>query len=196
MLKMATHEAADLIESMPVFDSLEDALAEFHYVVGTTARTGRRRRPTETPREAASRLVSVTQRNRCALVFGSEKWGLNNGALRLCQSIVTIPTASFASLNLAQSVMILCYEVFMAHDPGDLTTPALATSRELEGMYRHLAEAFLAIGFIRPDNPDYWMNNVRRLFARIQPQAREVKLVRGFCRQLLWALGNRKSLHG
>ncbi len=189
MLKMATHEAAHLIENLPVYDDLEDAVSEFNYLVGTTARTGRRRRPTENPRELAQKLVGLSQNNTIGLIFGSEKWGLTNSQLRLCHSLVTIPTARFSSINLAQSVMIIAYELFMAGGPEALVQPKLASVRELEAMYEHLKEAFLTIGFINPDNPDYWLNNVRRLLSRVELRAKEVKLIRGFCRQVIWAVG-------
>ncbi|MDA8162396.1 MAG: RNA methyltransferase [Desulfobacteraceae bacterium] len=188
MLKMATHEAAELIEGMPVYDSLEEAVSSFGYAVGTTARTGRHRRPSDTPRDMAGYIAALSQKNRVALVFGSEKWGLTNDDLRLCQSVVTIPTAGFSSINLAQSVMILCYEIFTAHAPELGFTPRLASIRELEGMYGHLKEAFLKIGLIDSQNPDHWMMNARRLFGRFELRAKEVKLIRGFCRQVLWAL--------
>ncbi len=189
MSKMATHEAAHLIENLPVYDSLKDACAECNYLVGTTARTGRKRRPTENPRDLARKLITLSQNNRIGLVFGSEKWGLENSHLRLCHSLVTIPTAHFSSINLAQSVMIMCYELFMAGGPDSLAQPRLASVREQEDMYGHLREAFLAIGFINPENPDYWLNNVRRFFARLELRSKEVKLIRGFCRQILWVAG-------
>ncbi|MEF3169159.1 MAG: RNA methyltransferase [Deltaproteobacteria bacterium] len=189
MLRMATSEAEDLIQKLVVHDSLEDALAPFNYAVGTTARTGRQRRPTDTPRTLPFRLAPLSQENRIALVFGSENWGLSNEDLRLCHFLVTIPTASFSSINLAQSVMIICYELFMAESREELFQPRIATIQEMEGMYRHLDEALRAIGFIHPRAPDYWMTNVRRFFSRLDLRSREVRLVRGFCRQLLWAVG-------
>ena len=193
MLKMATHEAADMIENLEIYNDLEEAIAPFNYAVGTTARTGRFRRPTHTPRSLAQSLMPLSQDNRIALVFGSEKWGLNNEDLRLCQSVVTIPTADFSSINLAQSVMIICYELFVAKSVYEIFQPRLASLKELDGMYEHLEEALAEIGFIRQDNPGYWMSNVRSLFSRLELRSKEVKLVRGFCRQLLWALKNRRK---
>jgi tRNA/rRNA methyltransferase len=131
MLKMATHEAADLIETMSLFDDLEDALAPFQHVVGTTARTGRQRLPTHSPWNIAKKLINLGTKNRIALLFGSEKCGLTNSQLRLCQSLVNIPTTTFSSINLAQSVMILCYELFIATGFEKKIQPKLATIREL-----------------------------------------------------------------
>ncbi|MBF0477447.1 MAG: RNA methyltransferase [Deltaproteobacteria bacterium] len=198
MLKMATHKAAHLIRDMPVYDRLEDALEPFGYVVGTTARIGGVRWPLDSPREIAARLVGLSQTNRIALLFGSEDKGLTNDELRLCHALVNIPTADFSSLNLAQAVMVLSYELFTfrSMEPSPTGT-RLASRKELEEMYDHLSEALIRIGFINPQNPAYWMMNVRRFFSRVQLLPREVKLVRGVCRQLNWyadqALKNKEA---
>jgi tRNA/rRNA methyltransferase len=193
ILKMATHEAADVIENMAIFDDLEKAISPFNYAVGTTARTGRQRRPTGTPREMAPSIAALSQTNRIAIVFGSENFGLSNEDLYLCQAVVNIPTAGFSSINLAQSVMILCYEVFTAEATETGFKPRLASIMELEGMYRHLSEAFLSIGLINPDNPDHYMRNARRFLGRLELRSKEVKIVRGMCRQILWACNRQKD---
>jgi len=191
--KMATHEASKIVEEMKIFDHLHDALAGFGYVVGTTARQGRRRRPTHTPRGLGQHLAPISQKNRVALLFGPERCGLSNPELWLCQAVVTIRTADFSSINLAQSVMIIAYELFEAGCTKDVHIPRLASQMELEAMYRHLKEAFLAIGFVNPENPEYWMTNFRRLFARIHLNKKEVRMIRGFCRQLLWRINSLKD---
>jgi len=187
VLKMATHFAADLVEAMEVFEDLETALAPFEYIVGTTARQGGGRSTTSDPRKLAEQLVPISQHNHLALVFGPESRGLTNAELRLCHAVVTIPTAGFTSLNLAQAVMILCYEVFLAsrEDVRDFT-PQLATRQELEAMYEKLKETFINISFINPENPDYWMGHIRRFFSRLDMQARDVRIIRGICRQIEW----------
>jgi tRNA/rRNA methyltransferase len=187
ILKMATHAAADLVENMEVHSDLSAALKPFHYIVGTTARTGGQRQELKTPREMAEKLVPICTNNRVALLFGPEDRGLTNAQLRYCHAVVTVPTSDFSSLNLAQAVMILCYELMIAGDkPTDQFVPRLATRRELDGMYEHLKETFIKINFINTDNPDYWMQNIRRFFSRIGLRARDVKIIRGICRQLDW----------
>jgi len=64
--------------------------------------------------------------------------------------------------------------------------PRLATHRELEGMYDHLQETLIKINFINPENPDYWMSNLRRFFSRMQLRARDIRVIRGICRQIDW----------
>ena len=145
------------------------------------------RKQLETPREMASKLVPISQNNKVALLFGPEDRGLTNAQLRYCHSLVKIPTSDFSSLNLAQAVMILCYELSLAkNQPVGQFVPRLATRRELDGMYEHLKETFLKINCITTENPDYWMQGIRRFFSRVGLQARDVKIIRGICRQIDW----------
>ena len=135
----------------------------------------------------AAELVPICANNRAALLFGPEDRGLTNAQLRYCQALVTIPTTGFSSLNLAQAVMILCYELMLAGNQSpEQFVPRWATRRELDGMYEHLKETFLKINFINHDNPDYWMQNIRRFFSRVGLRARDVKIIRGICRQIDW----------
>ena len=71
--------------------------------------------------------------------------------------------------------------------------PKLATAAELEGLYSQVKELLRKIGFLNPQNPDYWMTHIRRFLARTQLQAREVKIIRGICRQLEWYMNNGKN---
>ena len=185
--KMATHAAGAVVDRMSIYDDLKQALAPFNYVVATTARLGKQRIELLTPSRVAQKLVPILPRNRVALLFGPEDRGLSNEALRNCQALVNIPTAAFSSLNLAQAVMVMCYELYMAATPDRASaSPRLATHHELEGMYAQLREILIRISFIQPDNPDYWLNNIRRFFARLQLRAREVSIIRGICRQIDW----------
>ena len=187
ILKMATHWAEDVVVNMEVRDNLREALAPYHFVVGTTARTGSHRQTIRDPRKLAEELVSVSQKNRVVVVFGPEKTGLSNDDLKYCHALVTIPTADFVSLNLAQAVMVIAYEIFMAaREEPKVFAPRLAKSEEMEAMYDHLTQTLARINFINPENPEHWMLNVRRFLNRIGLRAREVKIIRGICRQIIW----------
>jgi tRNA/rRNA methyltransferase len=187
ILKMATHNAEDVVADMEVHDDLRDALAPFQYIVGTTARTGSHRQTVKSPRRLAEELIPISQKNRVAILFGPEDRGLANRELKYCDVMVTIPTADFTSLNLAQAVMILAYEIFLAStDEPKTFVPRLANSVEMEAMYDHLKETLAKINFIHPQNPDFWMMGMRRFFSRLGLRAREVKIVRGICRQIDW----------
>lgn len=193
----ATHLAADVVEKIQYVERVENALSDFNYIIGTTARQGKFRGPFVTPREIASEVVHLSQKNKVALLFGPEDTGLANEQLRLCHAVVTIPTSKeFTSLNLAQAVMILCYEIFVASLPAaceNKVAPKLALVSELEGMYEHIQQMLSEIGFLNPDNPEHWMLYIRKFFARSGLLSREVKIIRGICRQLEWYAKNKKT---
>lgn len=186
MRMMATHVASDLVDNIRYCDTLEEALGGFQYIVGATARTGGARGPVVSPRKMAEDIVEISQNNSLALLFGSEDRGLTNDDLHWCHQVVNIPTAGFTSLNLSQAVAIVCYEILVAGIEAEPFTPRLAAAAELEGMYDQISSLLQKIGFLNPENPAYWMMHIRRFLSRTKLQAREVKIIRGICRQLNW----------
>lgn len=187
VLKTATGTSIDLVEAMEVYQDLKEALAPYRYIVGTTARVGSLRPAITHPRDLAEDLIGISQNNQVAIVFGPEDRGLSNEQLRYCHTIATIPTAQFPSLNLAQAVMIVCYEIFLAaRETIPEPLPRLANRFELEGMYEHLKDVLMKIGFIDPQNPEHWMLNIRRFLSRLPLRAKEVRVIRGICRQIDW----------
>lgn len=187
MLKMATHEASDIVERMQVAGDLKQVLTDFQYIVGTTARLGGERQVVCTPAHMAARLIPVSVENQVAIVFGPESRGLTNEDIRNCHGLVNIPTAQFSSLNLAQAVMVMCYELFMAGSEAEADfVPRMANHYELDGMYDQLRDVLVKISYINADNPDYWMNRIRQFLNRIHLRAKEVKIIRGLCRQINW----------
>ncbi len=186
-LKLATHVASDIIEKSSICSNLKEALAPFSYVVGATARIGGQRQVINTPSKMAQILIPISTENPIAILFGPEDRGLSNEDVRYCHSLVNIPTAAFSSLNLAQAVMIMCYELFSAsRKEKEEFIPRLASRHELNGMYDQLKELLVKISYINPENPDYWMNKLRHFFTRLQLRAKEVSIIRGICRQVDW----------
>ena len=184
---MATHAASDVVEKIILCNTLKEALADYSTVVGTTARLGKERTGIFSPSQMAQKLISTSRENPVAIVFGPEDRGLANEYIRQCHHLVNIPTAGFSSINLAQAVMILCYEIFSASiEKSDSFVPRLANRYELDGMYDQLKQILIRIDYIKPDNPDYWMNHIRRFFSRIGLRAGEVSIIRGVCRQIDW----------
>lgn len=184
---MATGSSTHVIDKMEVYDDLLSAVGSFQYVVGTTARIGNLRPALSNPHRLAQDLIPVSQNNRVAILFGPEDKGLSNDHLRICRTIATIPTAEFSSINLAQAVMIICYELFLAvKEKPTKPLPRLANTFELEGMYGHLKDVLTKIGFLNPQNPEHWMLNIRRLASKYPLKAKEVHTIRGICRQIDW----------
>jgi tRNA/rRNA methyltransferase len=169
------------------------ALAGFSLVVGATARTGRQRKAPVPPRRLMAGLVPLMRENRLAMVFGPEDRGLENEHLKLCHHTSTIPTADFSSLNLAQAVAVHAYELRCALEEHlgaqrPFREQKLANTFELEGMYEHLEKVLRRIDFLKDHEgrDTYWMNSIRAGFSRLGLSSREVRIVRGFCRQFLW----------
>lgn len=197
MQQRSTHLAVDVLDSIVYVNSIEEALDGFNYIVGTTARIGKARGPFVSPRAAAQNIADLSQKNKVALLFGPEDTGLANDPLRLCHSVVTIPTShEFTSLNLSQAVMILCYEIFIASSSAATAaeaTPKLALSSELEGMYGQIKDLLAKIDFLNPENPEYWMLDLRRFFSRTGLLSREVKIIRGICRKMEWYVRHKNT---
>ena len=193
--KMATHFSSDVVENMRCFNQLGEALSGFHYIVGTTSRLGSVRGPVVHPREMAEQIVDISQKNKVAILFGPEDAGLANDDLKYCHLLVTIPTSDdLKSINLSHAVMILCHEIFTARTPSpERFTPKLATSFELEGMYNHLKEVFVKIGFINLENPEYWMTSIRRFLSRTKLFSKEVQIIRGICRSVERYIDDKKT---
>jgi len=187
VLRMATQAAAAVATQIQVYDTLEDAVAPYQCVVGTTARVGGQRKVIASPGKLARDLIPLSQKNRIALLFGPEDRGLTNADIRLCHHLLNIPTDRFSSLNLSQAVMVVCYELFKATlGKKEPPLPRLANRHELDGMYAQLRDILVRISYINPENPDYWMNKIRHFGTRMRLRAREVSIIRGICRQINW----------
>lgn len=181
--------ARDLLDGAVRFESLAEALADCEISVATTRRIGKYRQETMDPGELVTRLRDGMGANRVALVFGREDNGLSTDELALCRWQATIPTSDdYGSLNLAQAVLILCYEVSRGIVSG-VKAPErdLATTAEQEVLYRHMEKTLYEIGFLDADNPAHLMRTFRRIFARAELDAREVAVLRGMMSQVAWA---------
>lgn len=190
VMKLATHAAWEVVENVRIEKTLQEALSDIQYVVATTARLGGQREGACEPSVLAEKLIPISKKNNIAVVFGPEDRGLTNEELRLCNELSTIPTADFSSLNLAQAVMIVCYELHRASRTKNIPfVPRLAARHELDGMYDQLKDILVRISYLNPENPDYWMHKLRLFFTRLQLRAREVSIIRGIIRQMDWYAG-------
>jgi tRNA/rRNA methyltransferase len=183
---MAVH-ADDVLSQMRRYNSLDEAVADCSLVVGTTCRDGLYRAAAESPRTVAPRIIAAAAANRVALVFGPEDHGLSNEDLKACHQLIAIPSdPGYASLNLAQAVMVCCYELFVAATGNPENVPVLAPAERLAFMFERLQAAFLSIGFLHADNPDHIMFAFRRLLGRAQMEERDVRILLALARQIGW----------
>jgi tRNA/rRNA methyltransferase len=179
--------AEDILERADEVPTLEEAIDPMACVVGTTSRRGRARSPLLTPEEFVKKIITVSQKNSIGLVFGSEKEGLTSEELSLCHLYVRIPTSdAFPSLNLAQAVVVVCYELFKSSGRIPRRTVQLAQVEHVEKMLGHMEKTLIEIGFLDPAHPKQIMRVLRRIFGRSQMDEREVRILQGIWSQIDW----------
>ena len=197
---MAVH-AGDVLAGATVYSDLAAAIADCSVAAGTTSRRGGYRSRANPLREAAAELDALAGSNKIAIVFGREDRGLTNRELKLCNRLITIPTApEYPSLNLAQAVMVVAYELMMAAAESAAAIKAARPPRFVEAsvsdpMLERMAQALVSIGFLPDDNPDHMMFAIREIFGRSGLTAREVEILNGMARQMRWvAEGGHQTL--
>jgi TrmH family RNA methyltransferase len=177
-------------------DSLRAALAPFRRIIGTTSTRDRRLGiPHLAPRELPGWLEQDAPDTPTALVFGPEVGGLTNEELALASAVVSIPCSPVQpTLNLAQAVLILAYELFLGRgaEAAPIAPPEPpASAAEIDGLLDHAARVLQEVGFDRDDSFGGVLRDLRRLAARAAPDSRDVRILRGICRRVEGALGKR-----
>jgi tRNA (cytidine32/uridine32-2'-O)-methyltransferase len=179
--------ADDVLAQAIVVPDLISAIADCELVLGCTARRRGVALEELPPRAAASRAWAAPPAAEVAIVFGNERTGLENDELMRCHAAVHIPSdPSFSSLNLAQAVQVLAYELRMAAiNANAAPREALpksdppATAEQLEHFFAHLAQTLDDIDFHKGRSPRTILQRLRRLFLRTDLDQRELRILRG-----------------
>ncbi len=186
--KAAASRADHVIEKVQVFDSVEAAIADLRFVFATTARSREVPKPVRGPDEAAQKSVSLgDQGYATGYLFGRERWGLNNEEIALADEIVTLPVdPDFASLNIAQAVLVCAYEWRKTATSGAL--PFLlseeehppATKDNILRFFEHLESALDTATFFRPpERRPHMVRTLRNIFQKAELTEQEVRALRG-----------------
>jgi len=174
--------ADDILAQASVVATLGEAVGDCGFIAGTTSRPRSYYWEFTTPRDVAGRIAALSAENRAALLFGSERYGLSTEDLNHCNVLVRIPAnPGYCSLNLAMSVQLLAYEIFMSSEQPQSHTQLelpLAASADVEHFYAHLQEVMGEIDF--DDRTGRLMERLRRLFNRAQLDRNELNILRGF----------------
>lgn len=183
--------ANDVLSNARIVQTLDEALVGCHLTVALSARLREFSPPLSSPR-AIARQLHAASTLRCALVFGNERFGLSNEQVKKCNMLVSVPVdAGYSSLNLAQAVQILAYECRVAALGEQREVAGIgfqgdaASAEQIEGLFRHLEEALIAIQFLDPDQPKKLMPRLRRLFSRAGLETEEVNILRGMATQMV-----------
>jgi TrmH family RNA methyltransferase len=178
------HRSQEITEAASIHETLDEALVDATFVVGTTARARTAGQSYGRPREVAAHVARRTADGTVALVFGREDRGLTNEALDRCHAVTIIPTdPEYPSLNLAQACLLMAYEVFLAVGAG---TEALPKGRratrpplqeELEVAFKALEAGLARIDFFKSRKPETVMRTLRKLLSKSEPDLRETRLI-------------------
>ena len=209
-IPLATRQGEAVLQSVRLESSLADALKPFSLALGTTARTGGWRSSVVYPEQGADMARSCARQDgRVALVFGPEDKGLCNEDIACCSSLVCIPTAiDNSSLNLAQAVLLMLYEcaradTSLSFTPGNANRqwarPASkgnsrrATINEEQVLFASLQKTLQDIGQMPQDNPEWFMQSLRRFIRKKRLARHEFDMIMGICRQIQVRLNANKE---
>lgn len=184
--------ALDVMPEVQVFSSLAEAIADCHTIYATTARARDLVKPVMTARHAGVAMhEDISQGQNVAILFGAERSGLSNDEVAFAHKLITIPlNPGFSSLNLGQSVLLVCYEwsqgVFGALPvtlPTGKSVPA--TADQFHALFDRLDSELITSGFFRvPEMKDIISRNIRSLFARAHPTEQEINTLHGIITSL------------
>ncbi len=192
---VAASSGADaILHSAKVFPTTEAAIADLQRVYATTGRNRFMVKPVMTPRQAVVQIRAEAEEDLATgVLFGPERTGLENDDVALADVVVMAPlNPKFASLNLAQSVLMVAYEWFQAaapEIPAETMTKGAAppaTKENLVGFYEHLERELDDCGFFRAEGKRAGMvRNIRNMFARADLTLQEVRTLHGIVHELV-----------
>ncbi|CAC9959015.1 tRNA (cytidine(32)/uridine(32)-2'-O)-methyltransferase (EC 2.1.1.200) [uncultured Gammaproteobacteria bacterium] len=182
--------ADDVLSSAVVCESLEQALQGIHLVIGASARQRniKWRQMDVVGTCGEIQKTTATENQTVAVVFGTEKSGLTNEELDLCQILMTIPgNPDYFSLNVASAIQVFAYQnyVYTTTTKFDASSNELASFNELESFYEHLAQVLEHIDYFEEKRPKaLLMRRLRRFFGKAEPEKEEVAIFRGILRNI------------
>ncbi|MCF6320666.1 MAG: RNA methyltransferase [Rhizobiaceae bacterium] len=184
----AASRADHVIEATKVFDNLPDAIGDLKYVLATTARKRDMLKNVLGPQEAVGNLRQYFRKDMaCGILFGRERWGLHNDEVALADAIVTFPVnPAFASLNIAQAVLLISYEWMKSgHTKPDETAfeapqTQVADKSELQSFFEHLDSALNDAKYYYPEVRRARMtDNLRSIFTHAGLKQQELQTLHG-----------------
>jgi tRNA/rRNA methyltransferase len=182
--------AIDVLQGARSVATVAEALEGCNFAAAVSARLREFSPPVWSPREFSGHVADQAEL-RPALIFGNERFGLPNEIVEGCNVLINIPAnPAYSSLNLSQAAQVLAYECRLAAQGENRTQTGVgfhgeaASLAQIDGMYAHLEQALVDIGFLDPANPKKLMPRLKRLFARSGLETEEVNILRGIARQM------------
>ncbi|MBF0354783.1 MAG: RNA methyltransferase [Alphaproteobacteria bacterium] len=191
--RRASSGAESILDQARICASTSEAIADLTRVYATTGRTRRMTKRIVTPRQAGleAREASAVG-EKVGFLFGPERTGLENDDLALCDALINVPlNPAFASLNLAQAVLMVGYEWFQSGNAAPASRLASGDSKpasklELENFFLHLERELDHCGFLRvADKRPTMVRNIRNIFQRAGMTEQEVRTLHGVVAELV-----------
>jgi len=185
--------AAAVLATAEKYETVAEAVADCSLVVGTTAIGHRDLQHSLQRLEVGAPIIRAhVATGPCALLFGSEKFGLSNKDMSHCRWLMHIPTREeHVSMNLGQAVAICLYE--LVRDPAVVAEPEKggpASAAEVERITETLLTALRASGYPKLNTSDPFQAAVRRLVRRLHLQTGDAEFLLGMLRQMVWKMKN------
>src|SRR3954463_9949315 len=185
--RRAAAGADHILDKVELFDTVEAAVADCTLLFATTARAHDQAKPVIGPREAAQEIVrEIAAAGQVGLLFGRERAGLLNEEVALADRIVTFPVnPAFASLNLAQAVLLMGYEWFKlaTADALPFAMPERserASQHQMQAFFDNLVRELDKVEFLRPpEKRDTMLVNLRNIFSRMEPTKQDMHTLHG-----------------
>jgi tRNA/rRNA methyltransferase len=179
--------ADHIIEHVELFDTVEAAVADCTLLFATTARAHDQAKPVVGPEAAATEMVGqIRDGGTVGILFGRERWGLTNEEVGLSNRIITFPVnPGFASLNLAQAVLLVGYEWFKLSTGGSLPfampeRSEPASQHQIQAFFDNLVRELDEVEFLRPaEKRDTMLVNLRNIFTRMEPTKQDMHTLHG-----------------
>jgi tRNA/rRNA methyltransferase len=183
----AASGADAIINNAILFDSVQEAIADCSLVFATTARAHDQAKPVQAPEAAAQAMAGeIAADGKVAIMFGRERWGLMNDEVALADRIVTFPVVpEFASLNLAQAVLLMGYEWFKHAKDGVLPFATMqrstrASKEQMHAFFETLVAELDRVEFLRPpEKRETMIVNLRNIFTRMEPTRQDMQTLHG-----------------
>jgi tRNA/rRNA methyltransferase len=193
--KKGAHQAASgathVLTEAKLYPTVAEAVADLAYVLATSARARGQMKPVLGPGPALAEAAARAARGEaCGVMFGPERVGLDNDAVALADSLVTFPVdPAFASLNLAQAVLLVAYEWRRASGEARLPFPETAAAPPASrgavvSLLEGLEAALDAAGHYPPEKRPVMTRNMRDMILRMAPTEQDVRTLRGALRSL------------
>ncbi len=188
--RMFASNASDVLEAATTFDTIKEAVTDREIVLGTSRRIKSHRMRIMTPRESANHILGNMGNGGVAILFGPEDNGLTSQDLSLCHAVISIPADSKQpSLNLAQAVMVIAYELRTAVD----RLPAIrsfgsASESEIGQMLDQASDVLERSGFFIRNPKERVLLHLKEILANGVCTSQDARIIRGIFRRLAWAL--------